>query len=660
MLHGFRAPSRAALGWLAFAGCGALALANDAAPPPAPAPATASPSASLPERVASYTLAARLDAERHSVHGKGHIAFVNTSNAPLRELYFHLYLNAFKNEKSLYLRSPFGSGRSGARGSDWGYVDLKRLVARELGGADLLPGRRRGTPSDPDDETDLAVTLPRAIEPGERVTLELEFESKLPNIVERTGFAGDFHLVAQWFPKLAKLEPDGTFAHFPFDSQAEFYADFGDYDVTLDVPEGFVVGATGRELTVKKRGGRSVHHFVAEAVHDFAWTAYPGFRERRARVGGVAVRLLFPKEHEHNAALSLEAIEHALPLFSRLFGAYPYPTLTVVHPPETAANAGGMEYPTLITTGGPWFAGFTGARSTEAVTVHELAHQWFYGLLASNEARYPFLDEGLTSYAENRALDAAYGPGSLFSAFGLEISVTEGSRAFAAMRGEDAALLRPASEFPGFDSLAALVYSRGATLLETFARVYGRDRFERALALYAERGRFAHPTPEDLERAVGETLGEGAALNLRRALRERGRVDYVVRAVESARERSAAGIFDDDGERATRLTEQLLPQRYRGKVVVFRHGELEFPVQVELVDRDGVRSRHQWDGKGSFGVIDYRGAAPLAHAYVDPDRHVLIDDDLLNNAASAEAGSGERSFERALYFAELLLGFLGP
>jgi hypothetical protein len=197
VLRALRTPSRVP-SLLAFVACVVAALASDAAPPAAPASRAApAPERTLPARIASYTLTAKLDAARHSVHGKGHIAFLNASRAPLRELYFHLYLNAFKNEKSLYLRSPFGSGRSGARGSDWGYVDLKRLVARELGGADLLPGRRRGTPTDPDDETDIAVTLPRAIEPGERITLELEFESKLPNIVERTGYAGDFHFVAQ-------------------------------------------------------------------------------------------------------------------------------------------------------------------------------------------------------------------------------------------------------------------------------------------------------------------------------------------------------------------------------------------------------------------------------------------------------------------------------
>jgi hypothetical protein len=642
---------------LALGAAGGSALADDT-PPDVPS-VEARPRKTAP-KVASYALVARLDETTHTIHGKGTITFVNTAHVPLRELYFHLYLNAFKNEQSLYLRSPFGSGRSGARASDWGYVDLKRLSAREFGSADLLPRRAPGTPEDPEDETDLRVTLPAELAPAARLTLELEFESKLPTIVERTGYFENFHMIAQWFPKLAKLEPDGTFAHFRFDSQSEFYADFGDYDVTLDVPDGFVVGASGRQVDTQRAAGRTISRFRAESVHDFAWTAYPDFRERRARVAATDVRLLYPEGHERNAALSLEAIEHSLPLFSRLFGAYPYPTLTVVHPPDGAPNAGGMEYPTLITTGGPWFAGLTGARSTEAVTVHELAHQWFYGIIASNEARYPFLDEGLTSYAENRALDAAYGHGSLYSAFGLELSVTAASRTFAVARAEDARLSSPAADFPGFITLAALVYSRTATLLESLARVYGRPRLERALALYAERSRFDHPKPEDLERAIAEELGASAAENLRRVLHERGHVDYVVREVQSVKERSAAGIFDDGGARATKLAETLEPGRYLGRVVVFRHGDLVFPVEVELVDSHGVRTRHAWDGNGPFGVIEYRGSAPLAYATVDPDHRVLLDDDLLNNSAAVKPASSERTFERALYVAELLLGFLGP
>ena len=111
-----------------------------------------------------------------------------------------------------------------------------------------------------------------------------------------------------------------------------------------------------------------------------------------------------------------------MPHLNRRYGRYPYPTLTVVHPPEGAANAGGMEYPTLITTGGPWFAPYSGVHGIQAVTVHELGHQWFYGLVATNEHDYPFLDEGLNSFAEYDALKARYGEGSLVSFFGLNVA----------------------------------------------------------------------------------------------------------------------------------------------------------------------------------------------------------------------------------------------
>ncbi|HEY3495599.1 MAG TPA: M1 family metallopeptidase, partial [Polyangiaceae bacterium] len=426
------------------------------AAPPATEPAITPES---PPRVASYTLSAKLDAPRHEITASGTLVFRNVSEAPLAELYFHLYLNAFKNEKSLFLRSPFGEGRGGGRAEDWGYIDVAHCRARELDGVDLWPGRTPGTPSEPDDETDVRVPLPRPLEPGASLTLDLEWKAKLPAVVLRTGHARDFHFVGQWFPKLARLEPTGRFAHFPFHPQAEFYADYGDYDVTLDVPAAALSAATGERVESHVRGDRRVERYRARAVHDFAWTAWPGFRERTARIDGVAVRLLHPEGYETAAETTLATLARALPLASRLYGRYPYPTLTAVHPPEHAAEAGGMEYPTLITTGGPWYLGLLGDRALESVTIHELLHQWFYGLVATNEAAAPILDEGVTSYAELHALEAAYGPGSAFRGFGVELSATALARALSAARAEDLPVASPAADFPGFRALAALVYS---------------------------------------------------------------------------------------------------------------------------------------------------------------------------------------------------------
>jgi hypothetical protein len=609
-----------------------------------------------PQHVASYTLSARLDAAEHRVHGSGTITLFNYTQVPLGELYLHLYMNAFKNDQSLFLRSPFGAGRSGEHGTVWGYIDVKRLFARELG-AELWPGRDKSSPGDALDETDIRVPLPTALEAGQRLTLEVEFDVKLPEIVERTGYVGDYHFVAQWFPKLARLSPDGTFAHFAFHPQAEFFADFGAYDVTLDVPAGDVVGATGSCEQAAAGSGRRALRCRASDVHDFAWTSWPHFREREERVDGVKVRVLYPPGNERNAEIELDTVRFGLRHFGERFDPYPYPTLTVVHPPEPASNSGGMEYPTLITTGGPWFTPYTGVRAIEAVTMHELGHQWFYGLFASDEQRFPFLDEGLTSYAEHSSLAARYGASSGFSGFGLQVSEEALARSVAAARGRDEPIAQAAGDFFSFRSLGAIVYSRTATVLSTLERVYGKQQLDLALRDYAEAARFRHPEPPQLLEAVRGRLGDGAARNLSRALFERGGVDYLVRDVQSAASDPRAGVFDDgSGRRTVPRSELRPPPRWAGHAVVLRHGSLEFPVQIELLFEDGSREQRDWSGEGSRYTVRYEGPSRLIGVSVDPQQRVLLDDNLTNNAAALHDQGAPRSLERLTYYFQLLLG----
>lgn len=618
---------------------------------------TPEPTLQHPPRVASYTLQAKLDAERHRVSGRGTIELFNFTSNALSELYLHLYMNAFKNDQSLFLRSPFGAGRSGQHGTNWGYIDVKRLYARELE-SELWPNHGARSPGDPDDETDVRVPLPAPLAPGKTLTLEVEFEVQLPVVIERTGYVGDYHFVAQWFPKLAQLLPDGHFNHFAFHPQSEFAADFGSYDITLDVPSGDVVGATGlcTPTAVAPGPGRRGLRCHAEDVHDFAWTSWPSFVETRARVGSVDVRVLVPPGHAANAALELDTVRFGLEHFAERFGAYPYPTLTVVHPPEEAGDSGGMEYPTLITTGGPWYTPYSGARAIEAVTIHELGHQWFYGLFASDEHRYPFLDEGLNSYAEHSSLSARYGPGSAFSGFGLVVANEALSRAIAAARGVDEPIAQPASDFFSFRSLGAIVYSRTASLFSTLERVYGKQKLAQALRDYANFARFRHPEPVNLIDAVRGRLGEGAARNLERALFERARVDYQVREVQSAASDPHAGVFDEaNGRRTVPRSEVRPPAHWVGHAIVLRHGTLELPVQIELSFEDGHRERREWNGEGTRYTVVYEGPSKLVRVTVDPEQRVLLDDDLTNNAASSIDQGAPRSWERLLYWAELVL-----
>jgi hypothetical protein len=622
-------------------------------PPPVPhAPAADAPLPSSTAPVASYTLNARLDAASRAISGSGRVIWVNTARVATSELYFHLYLNAFKNSETLLNRNPFVRPRGGVGSGRFGHQRLTKLVAPGLGGADLLAAMERHSPGDERDETDLRVALPRPIEPGEQLELELEWESVLPDLTVRTGVSQDFVFAGQWFPKLARLEQDGTWAHFPFHPYAEFYADFGDYDVTLDVPSELHVGATGVRVSDEVDGARRRVRHIIGSVHDFAWTAWRGFRERRERIAGIDVRLLYPPGHERNAERTLETLRFGLPHFAAAYGEYPYPVLTVVHPPSYAEQAGGMEYPTLITTGGPWHQTYW-SRLLEAVTLHELGHQWFYGLVASDEQRWPFLDEGLNSYAESVASDAFLGAGSGAELPGLTLAADAVRRLLSAPQGSDGPIALRAADFADFNQLGALVYNRTALLFKTLAGVYGEREVAAAFATYSRRFRFAHPTPDDFLAVFAEVAGADAADNARRALFEGASVDYVVRDLKSHAVTPPRGDFAGESPPVSAAG-------FNSRFEVLRHGALSFPVDVSFETESGETVHERWGGRERWKIFEYTGASRVVAVVVDPEHKVLLDDDLLNNALRAEPQAAPHTAERALFAVELLLGILEP
>ncbi len=612
------------------------------------------------EDVADYTLLATLDPAGHTVHGEGTIAWRNTSRTPVSELWLHLYLNAFKNERSAFFRERVG-GRGSTKAEDWGWIDVRRLVLAGPPAVDLWGTAELHRPGD-EDETDARVPLPAPVQPGQQILLNVEFDEKLPAVVERTGYRGSFHMLGQWFPKLARLEPDGRWAHFPFHHLAEFYADFGTYDVTLDVPERFTIGATGALVESSLHGGRRRERHVEHDIHDFAWTAWDKFEMVRDTIDGVAVTLLYPHGFGRVVSRELDALRFALPYFSARYGRYPYAVLTVVHPQEDAAEAGGMEYPTLITSEGAWWLP-AAIREPEIVTVHELGHQWFYGMVATDELSWPFLDEGLNQFAEVDALDTWLGEGSLLNLWGLRVS----DGAFQAVGGNravhDEAIAQPADAFSTGANYGRLVYARTASVMTTLSRVYGTPVF-RALGVYARRFRFEHPGPEQLLGVFEEQLGKEVAANLRSALFAKGWVDYAVEIVTTREADEAAGVFDREGRRETVGSgrESRHAGAWESSVVVRRQGTLSFPVDIELSFADGSKSRRQWDGHGEWTRLTWTGATPLRGAVVDPDGRVLIDANVANNrgATPDAAGSTLRTLDNATYWMQLAIQSVAP
>jgi hypothetical protein len=416
--------------------------------------------------IVRYKMTARLDPGTKTVKGHYTLTWWNHTTESIPDLYFHLYLNAFKNADSTFLRESNLSRRRGLLADwhaepereKWGWVDVDKVQI--VGGADLTSSKTFVHPDDDNaaDQTVLRVELPEPIAPLGTIEIAVDFTSKLPRGLARTGYVGDYFLVAQWFPKIGVYEsaaersrkagrPDafaqGAWNCHQFHANTEFFADFGVYDVELTVPSSYVIGATGVLRGDQRNSDDTItYNFFQEDVHDFAWTASPHFlkmtrkfdwgKEVRAdelvtwskllglpaqelALSDVNVTLLLQPDHRDLADRYFRAAFNAIKYYGLWYGHYPYDTLTVVDPARNS-NTGGMEYPTFI-TGGTYF--WPGDRSDdpEGVTVHEFGHQFWYGMVANNEFENAWMDEGLNTYSTGKVMETAYPPVCTYQRF---------------------------------------------------------------------------------------------------------------------------------------------------------------------------------------------------------------------------------------------------
>jgi hypothetical protein len=297
----------------------------------------------------------------------------------------------------------------------------------------------------------------------------------------------------------------------------------------------------------------------------------------------------------------------------------------------------------------------------EIVTVHELGHQWFYGLVGTNELAWPFLDEGLDQAAEVDAMGKWRGAGSAADLLGLQVSDAALQADEGNARVHDEPVAQPADSFTTGGNYASLVYGRTAALVETMRRVYGDEPVGRALGRYARLYRFQHPGPEQLLAVFEEVLGARVAGMLRAALFDKGWVDFAVEQVRGREATRAAGIFDTGGKRDKVAPGKSDAGGYDNSCLVRRRGTLVLPVDVAMTMADGTVRREHWDGEDEAKRFAWHDALALRSVVVDPDERVLIDQNRQNNQASAEdPGGAWRTLERATYFMQLALQVVGP
>jgi hypothetical protein len=624
-------------------------------------------------RIADYELEATLDADQHRITGKAILTWRNRTTRTVEDAAFHLYMNAFRTDDTRWMEEARGAHRGEEMNRDaWGYIDIasvRWLGQTPLEAADAAPVAAEGENTElawaeGEDPSTMRVTLPEPVGPGQAMTLAIEFTTQLPEVFARTGYHDEFHMVAQWFPKIGVLEEEAGWKAHEFTLNSEFYADFGNYSVTIDVPEDMVVGASGIRTAEEASDGRKRLSYRAEMVHDFAWVADANFVEQWDEYEGIRIRQLIQPELAYTADLHMAAQKYTLASMEKRFGPYPWSTITIVHPPKGAEGAGGMEYPTLYTSSDalgpspvPWLV--EERASGVFTTVHEFGHQYFQGLFASNEFAQPWLDEGMNTTSNALALmdGLEARPGDdpndpwLVRLAGHRLTIGDMFRLSVSDSLRDRVDQGAADYRDLVGSYGAMVYQKTGALMHTLRNLAGHEAWDAALAHYAEKARFRHPTGRWLEESLVEVLGERVAVvgdggagtvwldvqdYLDQALRGVSEVDFELLKLENRPQVTGAGWHrgPDGALTLTEVGDDEAP--IEGVVVVRRRGEFRLPVELMVEFEDGTRETVVWDGQARTRVFTWPDRR-IRYALLDPTRKLWLESRRLNNSRSAKA-----------------------
>ena len=522
------------------------------------------------QQEANYNIAVRLDDENHLLHGFETITYTNHSKDSLSFLYFHLWPNAYRERNTAFNRQKIRLGSQRfhfADSSQRGFIDS--LAFR-------IDGQPVSLVAEAENPDVVKLILADPIESGEQVTITTPFRVKIPASFSRLGHVKQQYQITQWYPKLAVYDQQGWHL-LPYLDMGEFYSDFGSYDVSITLPANYVVGATGQlqnlqeqvfldslaavttELTDYPTATADTFppsslatktlRYVQDSVIDFAWFADKRYAVQQGELtlphSGRTVKLLALYNHSNGKVWKdvIEYMRDGIYYYSERIGDYPYEVVTVV---DGALSAGsGMEYPTITVLGAntPFIL--------ENVVVHEIGHNWFQGILASNERAHPWMDEGLNSYYELSYFTHKY-PKIGIMGLNPDTVSTLGERLaryagvsttphgelynlayrYLASFHEDQPNETVSDEFTNETQYGIISYQKTAALLDYLYYYLGEDLFDRTMQAYFERWKFKHPAPEDLRAVLEEVSGKNLDWLFKDFLQTSQKMDYKISRVK--------------------------------------------------------------------------------------------------------------------------------
>ena len=477
----------------------------------------------------NYKMEVDIDVKTFKYSGRQDLLYTNNSPDSLKKVFYHLYFNAFQPGSEMSVRVKTGKDKNTRFD-----IDIDSLRPDEIGYLKVFNLKQDGvTLKNELSETILEVLLSDPLGPGESTRLTLDFEGQVPKLVRRAGrnsAEGVALSMAQWYPKIAEYDYEGWNAE-PYLGR-EFHGVWGDFDVTLTIDKKYIVAASGylqnpdnvghgySDSKGKAKKGKLKWHFVAPKVHDFTWSADPDYVHDTFKGPNDVMLHFFYKDNaqynENWKNLQPKTAE-LMRFYNQTIGEYPYKQYTVAQ-----GGDGGMEYAMLtLITGNRNFDSLVG------VTAHELAHSWFQHVLATNEMKYEWMDEGFTTYISTLAEDEVLNKNNFFP---LERSYN--NYLYLALSGKEEPQQTNANRYEYNLAYELSAYSKGAVFLGQLGYVIGADKLAKTLKEYYRLHKFQHPSPNDFRRIAERVSGIQLKWYLTDWTQTIKTIDYGIKSVE--------------------------------------------------------------------------------------------------------------------------------
>ena len=492
----------------------------------------------------NYTMEVDMNVDNFQYTGTQELVYTNNSPDTLNRVFYHLYFNAFQPESEMNARLESVPDPDGRMTMNKGTQENPETVSRISGLTPEQVGYLRVNSLTQDGNelqyeevgTVLEVELSQPILPGEKTTFNMEFEGQVPEQIRRSGrnsAEGVALSMSQWYPKLAEYDFQGWHAD-PYIAR-EFHGVWGDFDVKISIDKDYILGSTGylqnpQEIGYgyeeegtkvnRKKGEKLTWHFVAPQVHDFTWAADPEYiHDKMVAEDGTTLHFLYKDNDEikENWKNLQPKTAELLAFFNEHIGPYPWKQYSVVQ-----GGDGGMEYAMLtLITGERSFGSLVG------VTAHEMAHAWFQHLMATNESKHEWMDEGFTSYISSEAENVVMGENAENPHSGSYRGYL-----YLARSGREQPQTTHADRYALNALYGASAYSKGAVFLAQLGYIIGEENLAKTLNRYYDEWKFKHPTPNDFIRIAEKVSGAELDWYLMDWTQTTNTIDYAIESVD--------------------------------------------------------------------------------------------------------------------------------